>query len=89
MRVGTGWTLLGRDLSLNLHGLGISKIYAANDSNNRLDDYFLLDLYADWRVHEYCSFLIGANNLLNKEYESISGYRFPGTVVTAGIRLER
>jgi len=89
MRAGTGWKLFGRDLSLNLHGLGISSIYAANNSKNRLDDYFLLDLYTDWRIYEHGSLLIGINNLLDKEYESVEGYRFPGTVITAGIRLER
>ena len=35
------------------------------------------------------SLVVGVNNILDKEYESVYGYPFPGTVFTAGIRLEK
>ena len=89
LNVRTGWTILGREFSLNLNGLGISRIYAANDSKIRLADYVLLDLYADWQVHKYGSIVIGADNLLDKDYESVDGYPSPGRIITAGIRLEK
>jgi len=87
LNVRTGWTLLGRELSLNLNGLGISSIYASNDSRDRLNDYMVFDLYADWRIHKYGSIIIGVNNLMDEKYESVRGYPLPGRVFTAGIRL--
>ncbi|MFC1607473.1 TonB-dependent receptor plug domain-containing protein [Candidatus Latescibacterota bacterium] len=78
---------LGRELSLNLNGLGISNIYAANDSNNRLADYIVLDVFAELKVFEKASVVLGLDNILDKRYEAVHGYPLPGRVITAGIRI--
>ncbi|MBA7560927.1 Vitamin B12 transporter BtuB [subsurface metagenome] len=85
----TSWTVLGREFLLSLNCLGISQIYASNDHKDRLGDYLLLDLFADWEIYSNVSFILGINNLLDKKYESVQGYFMPGSVITAGLRLDR
>ena len=85
----TNWAILNRDLTFNIHGLGISRLYASNNHKDRLPDYVNVDIFTDWNIHKYFSIQLGLNNILDKEYETVRGYPFPGFLFTAGIRLDR
>lgn len=85
----TSWNVLKRELVLTLNGLAISGIYAGNNHESQFDDFVVLDVFADWRIHRYGSLILGIDNLLDRKYEAVQGYPMPGAVFTAGIRLER
>jgi len=88
LSVHTSWRVLKRELNVNLNGYGVSKIYAGNDRENRLGDYVVLNLYSSMKVGRHAAVLFGVDNLLDKEYEAVYGYPFPGRVFTAGVRVE-
>lgn len=51
-----------------------------------LDDYWLLDLRAQWQVAEGLIVQARAENVTDKHYETVSGYGTLGRTVTFGIR---
>ena len=85
----TSRAVLKRDLTFSIHGIGISRLYASDNHKYRLPDYVNIDFFADWHIHKYFTILMGVNNILDREYETVRGYPFPGLLFTAGIRLEQ
>jgi len=52
-----------------------------------LESYWLLGLTASYDINRNTNLFIRANNLLDKDYEQVFGYRTPGRSVYAGARL--
>ncbi len=67
--------------------LGVSALYGSgaytNDANTaRLSPYVTFDVTASYKLDEQSSFKLAAENLLDKDYSTQSGYRAPGRTVT-------
>lgn len=52
-----------------------------------LDNYWLVDLTAQYQVTDAMKFFVRANNLLDTEYEQVYGYRTQGRAAYAGIQV--
>ena len=51
-----------------------------------LDNYWLVDLAAQYEVSEGWTLFVRASNLLDTEYEQVYGYRTQGRSTYAGVR---
>ena len=51
------------------------------------EDYFVVDLHADWQVTEHVSLFARVENLLDEEYDSVLGYPALGRAAYVGARL--
>lgn len=69
-------------LSVGASALYGSGAYADAANTTRLDSYVTFDVTAAYRLDERSSFKLAAENLLDKDYSTQSGYRAPGRTVT-------
>jgi vitamin B12 transporter len=53
----------------------------------RLDDYWLVELTAQYRLSTAATVFARATNLLDSNYEQVLGYTTPGRVMQVGLRL--
>lgn len=52
-----------------------------------LDDYEVLDLYADWRIVDSFEVYVRGENLLDEQYQEINDFNTPGRAAYMGARL--
>jgi iron complex outermembrane receptor protein len=71
---------------LSIFGKYVSDLYAANNAESRLSDYFLMNLSLDYRYRIF-NFSLQFMNLLDRRYEVLVSYPAPGFHFLAGIKL--
>lgn len=82
-KASAGFTFAATDaLSLGVNALYGSGAYADAANTTRLNSYVTFDVTAAYKLDEQSSFKLAAENLLDKEYSTQSGYRAPGRTVT-------
>ncbi|WP_236554884.1 TonB-dependent receptor [Novosphingobium sp. 9U] len=62
------------------------KSFNSASTTEVLDDYWLIDLRAQWRVAEALTFQARVENLADKDYQTTSGYGSLGRTVYFGLR---
>jgi vitamin B12 transporter len=74
--------------SLLVYGRWESVRYANTSNITKLEYPFILDLTVNQKTGEYFTVFAAARNLLNRPYESYTGYFMPGLTVTMGLRFD-
>ncbi|AEF80502.1 TonB-dependent receptor plug domain-containing protein [Leadbettera azotonutricia] len=74
--------------SLILQGRWESVRYTNTSNITKLMYPFIFDLTLNQKTGEYFTVFVVGRNLLNKPYESFSGYFMPGMTVTLGLRMD-
>ncbi len=72
---------------ISLFGKYISELYAENNRLSPLGDYHVMNLALSLRYRDWL-FDLQFQNLLDREYEILPGYKAPGFHVLAGIMVE-
>jgi len=60
--------------------------YNAATGREKLDDYWLVDLRAQWQIRESLSLQGRVENVGNEKYETVSGYGTLGRTIHLGLR---
>jgi vitamin B12 transporter len=74
--------------SLMLQGRWESVRYTNTSNITKLMYPFILDFTLNQKTGEYFTVFAVGRNLLNKPYESFSGYFMPGATLTLGLRMD-
>lgn len=74
-------------LALYYRGARDTVDYPFGEGRVALDDYEVLDLYADWRIVDAFEVYVRGENLLDEEYQEINDYNTSGRAAYLGARL--
>ncbi len=83
--VGISYSYKRADANLSLQR--IMDLYGADNSQKKLPDYTLLEIYLTYEASQFADMTISCENLLNVSYQTIYGYPMPGRTFFAGLRL--
>jgi outer membrane cobalamin receptor len=79
---------------LSVDGQYVWNYYAGNNHQDRIDEFFVLNSKASYRITDYLNIFLGAENLLDQTYQlyvempSASGlYSMPGRSFSAGFQI--
>lgn len=88
--LGANWTGLDGKLGLNVDALFVSSQYGSSGSRGlgeKLEGYEVVNFAATYETTENSSIWLRIGNVLDTEYEEISGYQTAEANASAGIRL--
>ena len=66
----------------------VDGLYKSVGDNAQKEDYCLLNAYVSFEVCEGFSLWVRGENLLDQNYEIISGYPMPGATFMGGVNLK-
>ncbi len=75
------------NLAFNIRQKYVSGLYAADDYNNQLPEYYLLDLVLKYSLFDFINISLIANNILDREYSMHEDFPMPGRNFTGKINL--
>ncbi|MDQ8187535.1 TonB-dependent receptor [Pelagicoccus sp. SDUM812002] len=88
--IGGNWSGMDGKLGLNLDALFISSQYGDSSSRSagtKLEGYEVVNVAATYQVSDLSTIWVRFGNVLDSEYEEISGYQTAGANVHAGVRM--
>lgn len=76
-------------LTFTLDGRLVTELYNRDNKQDKLDNYFVLDLQGSYRISRLIRGFLAIENLLDEDYEIVKGFPRPGRAVFLGFAFNR
>ena len=86
--LGLAWNGLDNKLNLKASVLYIGEQFSLRGDTEKMSDYATVNLAGQYALSETVTFWSRINNLLDKDYQEVSGYNSPEFNILAGIRID-